>query len=113
MTQSVKHLISAQVMIPQLVGLSSVSGSVLTAQSLEPASDSVSPSLSLPLPHSGSVSLSLSRINIKIIIILCLSKINITIIIIIKLKTRNGQFSTELECVVNLSVLVLLEIWKD
>ena len=47
---------SAQVMISQLVGSSPASGSVLMAQSLEPASDSVSPSLSLPLPHSGSVS---------------------------------------------------------
>ena len=37
---------SAQVMISQLMSLSPISGSVLTAQSLEPASDSVSPSLS-------------------------------------------------------------------
>ena len=61
--QSVKHLTSAQVTILQLVSLSSASpalGSVLTAQSLEPASDSVSP-LSLPLPHSHSVSLSVSQ----------------------------------------------------
>ena len=36
---------------------------VLTAQSLEPASNSVSPSLSLLLPHSHSVSL--SKINLK------------------------------------------------
>ena len=60
MAQSVKCLTLAQVMISLLVGLSPTSGSVLTAQSLEPASDSVSPSLSLPLPCSGSVSLSLS-----------------------------------------------------
>ena len=46
--QSVKHLTSAQVMISQLVGLSPASGSGLTAGSLEPASDSVSPSLSAP-----------------------------------------------------------------
>ena len=40
----------AQVTVSQFVSLSPVSGSVLTAQSLEPASDSVSPSLSvLPL----------------------------------------------------------------
>ena len=45
-------------MISQLVGSSPTSGSVLTAQNLEPASDSVSPSLSLPLPHSHSVSVS-------------------------------------------------------
>ena len=36
---------SAQVMISQSVSLSPASGSVLTAQSLEPVSDSVSPSL--------------------------------------------------------------------
>ena len=59
--QSVKHPASAQVMISQFVSLSPRSGSVLTAQSLEPASDSVSLSLSLPLPHSHPVSL--SRIN--------------------------------------------------
>ena len=44
--QSVKHLTSAQVMILQLVGSSPWSGSVLTAQILEPALYSVSPSLS-------------------------------------------------------------------
>ena len=48
MAQSVKCLTSAQVMILRFVGLSSASGSVLTAQSLEPASASVSPSLSAP-----------------------------------------------------------------
>ena len=48
--QPVKHPTSAQVMISQFVGSSPASGSVLMAQSLEPASDSVSPSLSaLPL----------------------------------------------------------------
>ena len=46
--QLVKPPTSAQVMISQFVSLSSTSGSVLTAQSLEPASDSVSPSLSAP-----------------------------------------------------------------
>ena len=46
--QSVKHLASAQVMISRFVGLSPTSGSVLTAQSLEPVSDSVSPSLFAP-----------------------------------------------------------------
>ena len=46
--QSVGHLTLAQVMITWLVGSSPVSGSVPTAQSLEPASDSVSPSLSAP-----------------------------------------------------------------
>ena len=60
---SVGHPASAQVMILRFVGLSPVLGSVLTVQSLEPVSDSLSPSLSLPLPCSHSVSLSLSKIN--------------------------------------------------
>ena len=47
--QSVKHLTSAQVMISRIVSLSPASGSVLTAHSLDPASDSVSPSL-YPFP---------------------------------------------------------------
>ena len=46
--RSVKRPTSAQVMISQSVSLSPVSGSVLTAQSPEPASDSVSPSPSAP-----------------------------------------------------------------
>ena len=50
MAQSVKHPTSAQVMISQFVGSSPASGSALTAGSLEPASDSVSPSLSAPPP---------------------------------------------------------------
>uniref|UniRef100_A0A8C9DCI9 Kinesin family member 13A n=1 Tax=Panthera leo TaxID=9689 RepID=A0A8C9DCI9_PANLE len=45
---SVKRPTSAQVMISRSVSSSSASGSVLTAQSLEPVSDSVSPSLSDP-----------------------------------------------------------------
>ena len=61
--QSVKCPTSAQVMVSQFVGSGPVSGSVLTAQSLKPASDFVSPSLSLPLPHSSSVSPCLSKIN--------------------------------------------------
>ena len=48
MAHSVEHPILAQVMISQFVGSSPMSGSVLTAQSLEPALDSVSPSLSAP-----------------------------------------------------------------
>ena len=55
--QLVKHWTSAQVMISRFVGSSPTWGSVLTAWSLEPASDSVSPSLSAP-PCSCSVSLS-------------------------------------------------------
>ena len=45
---SVKRLTLAQVMISRSVSSSPASGSVLTAQSLEPVSDSVSPSLSAP-----------------------------------------------------------------
>ena len=61
--QSVKHLTSTQVMISQLVSLSSTSGSVLTAQSLQSAWDSVSPSVSaLPLlVRARALSHSLSR----------------------------------------------------
>ena len=47
--QLVKRSTSAQVMISQFVSLSPPLGSVLTAQSLEPASDSVSVSL-CPFP---------------------------------------------------------------
>ena len=57
--QSVKHLTSAQVMISQFMSSSPTMGSVLTAQSLEPASDSVSPSLSAPPLLMLCVSLSL------------------------------------------------------
>ena len=65
MAQSVGRPTSAQVMISWSVSSSPVSGSVLTTQSLEPASDSVSPSLSAPPPValSQSLSLSLSKIN--------------------------------------------------
>ena len=48
--QWVRHPISAQVMISRFVSSSPALGSVLTAQSLEPASDSVSLSLSAPPP---------------------------------------------------------------
>ena len=50
MAQSVKRLTSAQVMISGFLSSSPVSGSVLTAQNLEPASDAVSPALSAPPP---------------------------------------------------------------
>ena len=59
--QSVKHPTSAQVMISRLVGSSPASGSMLTARGLEPALDSVSPSLSDPPPLM--LCLSLSRTN--------------------------------------------------
>ena len=61
MAQSVKHLTLAQVMISRFVSSSPTLGSVLTAQSLEPASDLVSPSLSAP--PLLALSLSLSKIN--------------------------------------------------
>ena len=48
--QLVKHQTSTQVMISRSVSSSPMLGSALTAQSLEPVSDSVSPSLSLTLP---------------------------------------------------------------
>ena len=58
MAQSVEPPISAQVMISQFVSSSPVSGSVLKAQSLEPASDSVSLSF-CPFPtHALSLSVS-------------------------------------------------------
>ena len=60
-TQLVKRLTSAQVMISRFVDSSPASGSVLTARSLEPASDSVSPSLSAP--PLLVLCLSLSKIN--------------------------------------------------
>ena len=60
-TQLVRRPTSAQVMISQPKGSSPASGSVLTAQSLQPASDSVSPSLSAPP---------------LLMLCLCLSKIN-------------------------------------
>ena len=55
------HLTSAQVMISQFVSSSPTSGSVLTPQSLESASDSMSPSLSAPP---------------LLVLCLCLSKMN-------------------------------------
>ena len=61
MVQSAKCQTSAQVMISQFVGSGPALGSVLTAQSLEPASDSVARSLSAsPLLM---LCLSLSKIN--------------------------------------------------
>ena len=60
--RSVKLLTSAQVMISRFVSSSLMSGSVLTPQSLEPASDSVSSFISaFPL----------------LMLCLCLSEINI------------------------------------
>ena len=61
LAQMVKYLTSAQVMISWFAGLSPMSGSVLTAQSLESAFDSVS--LPLPLPHLHSVKNNIKKNN--------------------------------------------------
>ena len=61
MAQSVKYPTSAEVMISRSMGSRPASGSVLTAQSLERASNSVSPSLSA----TPRLTLSLSKINMK------------------------------------------------
>ena len=63
--QSVEHPTSAQVMISQSMSSSPASGSVLTAQSMEPALDSVSLSL-YPSP-AHALSLSVSKINKNIL----------------------------------------------
>ena len=60
MAQWVKRLASAQVMISWFVGLSPASGSVQTAQSLDPTSDCVFLSLCPSPTHAPSLSLSLS-----------------------------------------------------
>ena len=78
MAQSVKCLPSAQVIISQFMGLSPTSCSVLTAWSLDSASDSVSPSLSAPPP------LSLSKINVKKII-----KLTSPVFHVLKMATEN------------------------
>ena len=59
--QWIERPTSAQAMISRLVSSSPTSDSVMTAQSLEPASDSVSPSVSAPPPLA--LCLSLSQIN--------------------------------------------------
>ena len=63
MAQSVKHLTLAQVMISQFMGSSLASGSVLTTQSLESSSDSVSVSLR-PFP-THNLSLCLKNKHLK------------------------------------------------
>ena len=61
--QLVRHLTLAQVMIRRFTCSSPTTSSVLTAQSLVPASFRFCVSLSLPLPCLHSVSLSLSKLN--------------------------------------------------
>ena len=60
MAQSVKRLTLAQVMLSRFMGSSPALGSVLTARSLEPALDSVSPR-SLPAPPLLTLCLSLKN----------------------------------------------------
>ena len=62
--QLVKHPTLAQVMISYFMSLSPTSGSVLTSQSLDPALDSMSPSLSAP-PQLHSASLSKTNKHFK------------------------------------------------
>ena len=62
MAQWVKRPTLAQVMISQFMGLSPALGSVLTVQGLEPASESVFPSLFARSP-TRTLSLSLSKKN--------------------------------------------------
>ena len=59
--QSVKHPTQAQVMISQFMSLSPALGPALTAQSLEPALDSLSPSLCAPPLFKLCLSLSLKN----------------------------------------------------
>ena len=59
--QSIERLALAQVMISWFVGSSPMPGSVLTARSLEPTSDSVSPSFSARPLLTLCVSLSLNH----------------------------------------------------
>ena len=63
MARLIKHLTSAQIIVLQSMSSSHTSGSVLTAQSLEPASDSVSLSVSAPFTLELCLPLSLSKIN--------------------------------------------------
>ena len=62
---SVKRPPSAQVMITRFVGSSPVSGSVLTVQSLEPASDSSEPGFCVSLSLCLSPTHALSTLSLK------------------------------------------------
>ena len=65
MAQLVEHPTSTQVMILQLMSSSPALGSVLTSQSLEPASDSVSLSVSITPPLTLCLSLFLTLKHLK------------------------------------------------
>ena len=66
MAQSVKYLFSAQVMISWLMSLNPTSGSVLRAQSLESALDSVSLALCPSPTHALSLSLSTHALSLSL-----------------------------------------------
>ena len=82
----------AQVMISWLMDSSPASGYVLTVQSIEPASDSVSTSLRFPCMCA--VSLSLSKINIKKNVLNKIKYIKIKINSISILATKNENENT-------------------
>ena len=63
--RSVEHPTSAQVTSLWFIGLSPASGAVLTALTLEPASDAVSPSLSLCSSPVTALSLKINK-NVKL-----------------------------------------------
>ena len=90
--QSVKCLTSAQVMISWLVSSSPALGSVLTARSLEPVSDSVSPSLSAPP-------------LLMLCLCLCLSKINKRQKV--KTKSRGAWVAQSVKCLTSAQVMIL------
>ena len=69
--QSVNHLTLALVMISQFMSSSPASGPVLIAQSLEPASDSVSPPLSAPSPLTLYISQKINIKKIRMVTLLC------------------------------------------
>ena len=89
MAQWVKGPTSAQVMTSQFVSSSSVLGSVLTAQNLDPALDSVSVSVSLSAPPLLTLSLSKHEHNTHThLTVLCVLCVSLT-----KMKVPQGQGS--------------------
>ena len=99
MAQSVKRWTLAQVMISRFLGLGPTSGSVLTAQSLEPPSDSASPSPSAPPQLTLCVSLPLKNKNIKrgawgIQLVKCLTLTQVLISLLMSLSPALGSVLT-------------------
>ena len=95
--QLVKRPASAQVMISGLVSLSPASGSVVTAQSLEPASDSVSPPLSDPL---------------MLMLCLCLLKINKYLKLLNKKIKNKIQDKSDTQNNINFKIIILTKRYK-